>query len=267
MQTDFFIGSKLKVKRANKHIAELNRVLRSLRESGGHLTEMHFNRQTREQTIHYTPFESKQAVDEITPILGDVVHNLASALDLVAYELIKRCGSTPNRFTKFPFEESREKVIAAIETGAIQGLPLRGQTLLIEAIQSDDGGEDPLRALHDLDITDKHHTLIPVYAAPVWPLTLKGKGRKAERVVLSSKRRGEVCEIRVPADTDVKKYGKPELDVSFHNIKGLDKLVIPTLLQLSHLVAKIVDEIIALWTEWAAKTAARKSRRTPRAAA
>jgi hypothetical protein len=267
MKTDFFLGSKLKIKRANKHIAELNRVLRSLRESGGHQTHMEFNRQTRELDISYEAFVSKQAIDEIAPILGDVVHNLASALDLVVYELIRLCGRNPNRLTKFPFEESREKVIAAIKGRAIQRLPLRGQTFLIQAIQSDNGGNDPIGILHDLDITDKHHTLIPVWAAPVWPIHLKKKGKPVERIVLASKRSGDVCKVRVPADTDVKKYGKRELGVSFHDIEGLDKPVIPTLLQLSHLVAEIVEKITALWTEWAALQAARKAKRTPRAAA
>lgn len=268
MQTDFFLGSKLKVKRANKHIAELNRVLRSFRKSGGHRTRMELNRQTGEQLIRYESFPSEEAINEIAPILGDVVHNLGTALALAAYELIDRFGQTPNCKTNFPFRESREEVIQAIGSGCVQGLPRLGQALLIEAIQSDDGGDDPLHALHRLDITDKHHTLIPIYAAPVWTIDLKTKGkRRVEKIVLASKRRGEVCEVRVPADTDVKKYGEPELDVSFHNIKGFDKSVVPTLLQLSHLVAEIIERIAVLWSAWAAQQAARKSKRTPRAAA
>src|ERR1043166_1602152 len=162
MTSDFFTGSKLKIKRADKHIKELNLMVRSFRKKGGHRTEMKLNRQTGEQIIRYASFESKEAFDEIAPVIGDIVHNLRAALDLVAYDLVRWSGKTPDPFTKFPFRESRKEVIDAINGGAIPGLPLNLQTLFIDVIQPYKTGNDPLCALHDLDITDKHHTLIPI---------------------------------------------------------------------------------------------------------
>lgn len=92
-------------------------------------------------------------------ILGDAVHNLRSALDLMATELTVIAGQDPNK-AYFPFAKDLEslrknqKFKAFAKSGA-------DCAQLLETIAPYRGGNWALRALHDLDVQDKHRSLIP----------------------------------------------------------------------------------------------------------
>jgi hypothetical protein len=95
--------------------------------------------------------------------LGDCVHNLRSALDLLAVELVRANGGTPGDYTAFPvgsdyrhFQTSAIRRVNGASTKAIDLIcrlkPYRRQDSLIYR-------------LHRLDIADKHQLIIPVAAA------------------------------------------------------------------------------------------------------
>ena len=86
--------------------------------------------------------------------IGDAVHNLRSALDHLAWQLVEANGQTPSKDTAFPIFETADKYkkhsasrVEGMSTGAIS---------LINAIQPYQGGNDDLWELHRLDILDKH---------------------------------------------------------------------------------------------------------------
>ena len=92
-------------------------------------------------------------------ILGDAVHNLRSALDLMATELADIAHVDPEA-AYFPFATNLEhlRVTKKFKDFARCGSDC---AQLLETIAPYRGGNESLRALHDLDIQDKHRSLIP----------------------------------------------------------------------------------------------------------
>jgi len=92
-------------------------------------------------------------------IVGDVVHNLRAALDLLAVEVVARnSGNSKNVY--FPFADSAENLDEMIKRRNFHRSSPADQEA-IRQLKPFRGGNHLLRSLHDLDIQDKHHSLIP----------------------------------------------------------------------------------------------------------
>jgi hypothetical protein len=96
--------------------------------------------------------------DVLSTILGDVVHNLRAALDLMASELCRRNGQS-DKDAYFPFAEREADLNKMVKR---KNFHLAGEAAvrLLHEYAPYTGGNLELRALHDLDIQDKHRTLI-----------------------------------------------------------------------------------------------------------
>jgi hypothetical protein len=95
-------------------------------------------------------------------VIGDAIHNLRSALDLLVWQLVLANGGTPDTATAYPISKSAatfEKTMVRVK-----GLSQEAQNL-IRATKPYQGGNEVLWQLHQLDIVDKHHLLVPVGAA------------------------------------------------------------------------------------------------------
>ena len=96
-------------------------------------------------------------------IVGDIVHNIRSSLDLIVWQLIIQNGNTPGMNTRFP--------IGIKETGYGKQLrdSLRGANenakRLVRRLKPYPGGNTILTQLHALDICDKHHLTLIVGSA------------------------------------------------------------------------------------------------------
>ncbi len=93
-------------------------------------------------------------------IIGDAIHNLRAALDLMASELARRNGAS-DKDVYFPFAASADDLDAAIKARCFHKAGPASVKLLKESIHPYRGGNDTLCAVHDLDIQDKH-TGIPL---------------------------------------------------------------------------------------------------------
>ncbi len=151
-----FKASKIKVDRARAHIAELESVL------ADHFAEnppkATFTPATAEQNAHIH-VESKTPPDVVGAIVGDIIHNLRAALDLMAVQLVSL--STDNTDgVYFPFCEDESYLGKMIRK---RNFDRAGDDAvrLLHTLKPFKGGNIALRALHDLDIQDKHHSLIP----------------------------------------------------------------------------------------------------------
>lgn len=105
----YITGARLKVKRAQKHLRELEKKAQSF-----------LNRHPEEFTRHLDPDHFDYFLYEIAPnrpppvtlgpVFGDVVHNLRSALDHIAWNLALRSlvgtGLEPYESTAFPLIET-----------------------------------------------------------------------------------------------------------------------------------------------------------------
>ena len=110
-------------------------------------------------------------VDDDTPailqrlglIIGDAVHNLRAALDLLAWQIVVANEGKPTRFTYFPIADSRKE----FESGGPKKVKGASEDAieLLWKIRPYKGGNVPLYRLHRLDIADKHRLLLTVGSA------------------------------------------------------------------------------------------------------
>jgi hypothetical protein len=104
------------------------------------------------------------AIDpDIPMITGDAVHNLRSALDLLAWALYARRTKGKGTHIYFPIFETPKKYKSGSER-KVEGIS-EADIEAITLLKPYKGGNDHLWGLHELDITDKHRLLItPVIA-------------------------------------------------------------------------------------------------------
>lgn len=163
-----FHGAKLKVERARSHIDALATEVSNFSRSSPYLVVVDDSGPKLKRT---SPISGN-----IFTILGDAVHNLRSALDHLAYELVdlettrtgkklpetllwsiefpivkdnKRVGRGSNSFTEAIKHKHMDKAGKEVEKALQLLRPYRKEN-------------DGLYTLHDFDRTDKHQLLIPI---------------------------------------------------------------------------------------------------------
>lgn len=159
--SDLFSASFLKVSRAQGFIAELERELRAFVNEGA-------------KPVTVTPVTEGDtltleiAIKPMPPlpgaIVGDVVHNLRTALDLMATEMVSQTAGQSSKSVYFPFGIDTADLEKQIKDKNFHRAGADAVTLL-RTLAPYAGGNTALRAIHDLDIQDKHKTLIPVPSA------------------------------------------------------------------------------------------------------
>ena|ERR1700686_4544840 len=149
----------VKIERAKKHFDDLKIVRQRFVDSKPYAFSANENPQTGEvqlQIIHLT-----DPPDEIGLITGDVVHNLRSALDHLAYQLVfvGTAGNGPFKNAYFPISDTAAKYETS-KIGKVKGMTQDAKEA-IDSIQPYRRGVGHLLwVLHELDIADKHHALI-----------------------------------------------------------------------------------------------------------
>lgn len=156
LSTSIFAGEKAKLQRAKKHFAELVALVSE------HMSSQPFRCSEIGDSIIVRA--EKQVPQEVNIVLGDVVHNLRAALDLLVCDLIRANGSQITRDSAFP-----------ITTGGIQASHVKKQLAgmsqsavkVLSRITHNQAWNEALLTLHGLDIMDKHNALVAVGAATV----------------------------------------------------------------------------------------------------
>ena len=157
-----FVAPRLKLQRARRHIDELEQ------EIGSFLARQPF-RIVIEQPewwkeswpIHAWTARLRELIPlELSAIIGDAVHNLRSVLDLLAGDLVRINGKS-TKGVSFPFSADADDLAHQIKE---KNLHRAGPDIvrIIKSLKPYRGGNLALRALHDLDVQDKHQALIPV---------------------------------------------------------------------------------------------------------
>jgi hypothetical protein len=171
---------RVKIERAYQHIDDLDAALKSLKNSNVYTGESQFNPKTGYSVFRagdiLDPFKIPQLKDVILPMAGDVIHNLRSALDYLAWQLSDMTGrvdaasGTPLtdkeiRDISFPiidttdpdtYKAKRVRQVKAMRQDAIDKIDL------IEPYEAGKGHD--LWVLHKLNNIDKHRLLIAVVA-------------------------------------------------------------------------------------------------------
>lgn len=96
---------------------------------------------------------------EFGPIVGDAIHNMRAVLDLAIVELVEANGKS-SKGVMFPFCEDEKSLHDTMKKRNCHRASVQVQERII-GLKPYKAGNENLRALHDLDIVDKHRTLIP----------------------------------------------------------------------------------------------------------
>lgn len=152
-----FRGPRLKLGRARVHVSEVERELSQFAEREpyqiiGRTSTL--GRQTYEVGLK-EPFP-----DSIPLAIGDAIHNLRTALDHMACDLVRLNGKS-TKGVYFPFAADANALNDQIKAKNFHRAPAAAVALL-RHLQPYKSGNRALRAIHDLDVHDKHELLIPV---------------------------------------------------------------------------------------------------------
>lgn len=151
----------LKIKRAKEHTTELQRQMRSFLETNPYKVGYKHDSATRKLIYYVTSAEPTP--DCLPLVAGDVIQNLMSALDHLAYQIVCRDtnDSPPNpNWIYFPVADDAQKYEAK-KNGKMQGASA-DSFAAIDALKPYKGGNDPLWALYRLNNIEKHRLLLTV---------------------------------------------------------------------------------------------------------
>jgi hypothetical protein len=161
-----FYDARRKVNRARRHVAELKDVISS------HIRANPINYEVVDRTT-LSDTEAEVSISFTWPsspeaapvIIGDIIHNLRASLDLMASALA-RANSNSDKGVHFPFSEGQDGLDDMIGRKHFRrcGEPA---IALLRSLRPYRGGNDDLRALHDLDLRDKHRALVPEVASHI----------------------------------------------------------------------------------------------------
>ena len=115
----FFKDGHLKVKRANKHIADLKGTIFALKESS--TVRVQKNNHTGANELIHT-LEFAKYADDIALIVGDAIHNLRSALDFAWVSMLQNNVPTADldraKFPVYPTPEDLKGALNGIDINA-----------------------------------------------------------------------------------------------------------------------------------------------------
>jgi hypothetical protein len=159
-------GCRIKLDRAEEHLKLLYRSIRAFEAEKPYRVTYEDNKQARQRIYHVSQVATPPP--KWSALIGDCIHNFRSALDHVAYHIVKTYG-VPDRNTQFPLcltparypdqakqcfgERARQGLKTAVER--LQPYHRRNKTPNLYALWQ----------LHRLDIIDKHRQLLPVVMA------------------------------------------------------------------------------------------------------
>jgi hypothetical protein len=156
-KSDRFFNSKLKIERSKRHIRELsNEVVDYLKTKPFRVV---VEKDTYSSNHLWTLRVRREVPCHFAVIIGDAIHNLRASLDLLASDLVSIAGGNINNVS-FPFGDSPEGFEEMVKKRHLD----RAGADIVEVVRSFKpykGGNELLRVIHDLDITDKHKALIP----------------------------------------------------------------------------------------------------------
>ena len=232
--------ASLKIERAKEHIANIEKRLLASPDRYG--PSLHINGNTGEQFLYYR-LTDRTLSREIALTVGDAVHNLHSALDIAWLESVRISGATgfhPSK-TKFPVTKYRHE----LESNLLRTVKLSPTSplfdLVLNRIKTYEGGDEDIVSLHQLDIDDKHHILIPtLIVTSIDGVELQHEDGSIETLNITLTRLNSYRKV-VPLGTKIKNHGEARFQITFRKGDFLEgQEVIPTLLRLSVKVSQIV---------------------------
>lgn len=158
-------GPRHKLGRAEVQLDQLDaEIARFLRRDTYEITQ-DFKPDTGRCTLHFIVNTGRRSNGAS---IGEIVHNLRSALDHLACQLFRQAGGTDCDATKFPIlvsDSERDRQVDRAVAPKVAGRS-KSKTARASAIQTRGrASKDPLAILNRLANDDKHRLLVPIFAA------------------------------------------------------------------------------------------------------
>jgi hypothetical protein len=236
----YFVGSRLKVQWANRHIKELNSIVNGLVKAD--LCRLHIETNPNTGQNVLVVDSTAEFPPTIALTIGDIVHNLRSSLDYVTSYVV---GKDNDRIT-FPMHEKRDCLATTAAYRTIQETLPDLADFILNTIQPYKGGDFKTWEVSRLNNVDKHKLLVPA-------LILQGlSGVCAEddrnhRVIggeLLVGPGGQLRAVGLPGKMKITSYGEPIAQVTFPQGGPFqDQAIVPTLAQCAQLTLKAIEAL------------------------
>lgn len=156
-----FKSSHLKIKRANKYIAEINSLVNDFARSDFYAMRIENDGPLRYLCVDVDT--SRFPFDDAALAIGDALHNLRTSLDHLWYQIVLACGGKTTQWTRFPVFDSGDKLVHAMNDALKhKRITLKVAEFVLDTIKPYQGGNTFIWPLHVLNITDKHEMLVPM---------------------------------------------------------------------------------------------------------
>jgi hypothetical protein len=157
----WLVGCIAKLQRGEEHLASFVAEAQGYIDSGPYRIAHHFEPQTSDYLFNIKVVR-EPPVARWGTMIGDVLHNLRSALDYLVYDLARLdTGKDRPQGTQFPIvtqdaKRYREKGLPYV---AMLSGPHRAAIRRLQPYQADNPSENPLAVLNRLSNADKHRLL------------------------------------------------------------------------------------------------------------
>jgi len=239
-------GARLKIKRANKHIEDVKAAIGFLKERL--VVTANINPHTGSEFIkcEFAELADRESFENLPTLIGDAVHNLKCALDHAWFETV--CRLMPERDwerarTKFPCVMSRKELEGALRKLEINITLPNFFNLILNEIKPYDGGDFAVRAVHELDLRDKHRLLIPTtHYSSIGDIYVEDKSGRVHK--------GDTWGTDMPlphfvefeTGLHIKDPGRASFEVMFqHGNASRETRAVDTLQLYSRFISKIVE--------------------------
>lgn len=239
-----FFASKLKVERAHQHIQEVERWCHDLVAVDGYAAGAYIDAESRKASLKLVaPRFTKVPGVPIAVLIGDAIHNLRSALDYLAADILRPFRVDPES-SSFPIDRNRQSLVGKEHYRQIERHAPDIATIIADFIDAR-GGE--FCGLNQLDRTDKHRLLITTQAVAKFVIQVIADdndistARADSYLLLSS---GAMVAPNSPADIHNKRYPNSTALICFGKGEPFEnEPVVPTLHQLAQLVTGVVQTL------------------------
>lgn len=180
---DRLSGVQAKIERAKHHVRDLESRILAFRATDPYALFCDDDPKTGDRVLRVRI--RSQPPDDLALIAGEIVYQLRSSLDHLAWQLVEANGSVPGQSTYFPIGQTAAKYIAKAP-GQVQGMSAAAIGM-IDALQPYQGGCDDLWKLHALSNYDKHRLLLVLAFGfrHVWYARSLGSGPPKQMVAYS----------------------------------------------------------------------------------